>query len=161
MSRDVVFDNSASWYLPPTPDLNSNPGSDNEVSEAEMPPDERAIRTREESPISFRLSGPNGRLSRRVVETRSCIPHTGSREDGLCARKKGRRRCRIAAQIGTSRIDASPTPKKAVTGLRERSPLRPRRPQHRRMSNCANLPARTTGLSGSHTTSTWRITMRT
>ena len=28
-----------------------------------MPPDEPEIGTREESPISFRLSGPNGRLS--------------------------------------------------------------------------------------------------
>ena len=35
VSRDVVFDESASWYLPPTPDLNSNPSSDDEVSEAE------------------------------------------------------------------------------------------------------------------------------
>ena len=29
-----------------------------------MPPDEREIKTLEESPISFWLSGPNGRLSR-------------------------------------------------------------------------------------------------
>ena len=57
------FDESASWYLPPTPDLNSDPSSDDEVNEAEMPPDEPEIKTREESPISFRLSGRNGRLS--------------------------------------------------------------------------------------------------
>ena len=50
--------------MPRTPDLNSNPSSDNEVSEAEVPPDEPEIRTHEESPISFRLSGPNGQLSR-------------------------------------------------------------------------------------------------
>ena len=62
MSRDVVFDESASWYLPPTPDLNSNPSSDDEVSEAEMPLDEPEIET--ESPISLQLSGPSGRLSR-------------------------------------------------------------------------------------------------
>ena len=42
----------------------SNPSSDDEVSEAEMPPDEPEIGTHEESPISLRLSGPNGRLSR-------------------------------------------------------------------------------------------------
>ena len=60
VSRDVVFHESASWYLPPTPDLNSNLSSDDEVSEAEMPPDEPEIETREESPISLRLSGPNG-----------------------------------------------------------------------------------------------------
>ena len=59
VSRDVVFDESASWYLPPTPDLDSNLSSDDEVSEAEMPPDEPEIETREESPISLRLSGPN------------------------------------------------------------------------------------------------------
>ena len=64
VSRDVVFDESASWYLPPTPDLNSNPSSDDEVSEAEMPPDEPEIGTPKESLISFWLNGPNGRLSR-------------------------------------------------------------------------------------------------
>ena len=58
VTHDVVFDESASWYLPPTPDLNSNPSSNDEVNEAEMPPDEREIGTLDESPISFRLSGP-------------------------------------------------------------------------------------------------------
>ena len=58
-----MFDESASWYLPSTPNPDSNPSSDDEVSEAEMPPDEPEIETREESPISLRLSGPNGRLS--------------------------------------------------------------------------------------------------
>ena len=64
MSCDVVFDESASWYLPPTPDLNYNPRSDDEFSEAEMPSDKPEIRTHEESLISFQLSGPNGQLSR-------------------------------------------------------------------------------------------------
>ena len=63
VSRDVVFDESASWYLPPTPDLNSNPSSEDEVSKDEMPPDEREVETLEESLISFRLSGLNERLS--------------------------------------------------------------------------------------------------
>ena len=58
-----MFDESASWYLPPTPDLNYNPSSDDEVSEAEMSPDEPEIGTYEESLISFQLSGPSGRLS--------------------------------------------------------------------------------------------------
>ena len=49
--------------MPPTPDLDSNPSTDDEVSEAEMPPNEPEIGTREESPISFRLSRPNGGLS--------------------------------------------------------------------------------------------------
>mgnify|MGYP000217460608 CR=1 FL=1 len=59
-----MFDESASWYLPSTLDLNSNPSFDDEVGEAEMPPDEHEIGNLEESPILFRLSGPNGRLSR-------------------------------------------------------------------------------------------------
>ena len=53
VSRDVVFDESVSWYLPPTPDLNSNPSSDDEVSEAEMPPDELEIGTRKEIRFCF------------------------------------------------------------------------------------------------------------
>ena len=43
VSCDVVFDGSASWYLPSTPDLNSNPSSDDEVNEDEIPPDELEI----------------------------------------------------------------------------------------------------------------------
>ena len=61
VSRDVVLDESASWYLPLTPSPDSNPNSDDEVSEAEMPPDELEIET--ESPMSLRLSGPSGQLS--------------------------------------------------------------------------------------------------
>ena len=63
VSRNVVFDESTSWYLPPTPALDSNPSSDEEVIEDKMPPDEPKIGTHKESLISFRLSGPNGRLS--------------------------------------------------------------------------------------------------
>ena len=37
VSRDIVFDESASWYLSTTPDLNSNLSSEDEVSEAEIP----------------------------------------------------------------------------------------------------------------------------
>ena len=65
VSRDVVFDESASWYLPSPPTLdNSIPISEDEVSEAEMPLDKGDIGSLEESLISFRLSGPNERLSR-------------------------------------------------------------------------------------------------
>ena len=49
---------------PPTPE-ESIPISEEEVSEAEMPWDEGDIGGLEESPISFKLSGPNERLSRR------------------------------------------------------------------------------------------------
>ena len=105
VSRDVLFDESASWYLPPTPDLNSNLSSNDEVSEVEMPVDEREIETREESPISFWLSGPNGRLSQfdqseeEPVSSGDSAVHSpaGSRGDGLRAREKGRRRCLITA----------------------------------------------------------------
>ena len=63
-SPHVVFDESASWYLPspPHPD-NSIPNSKDEVNEAEMSSNEEEIGTLEESPISFRLSGLNERLS--------------------------------------------------------------------------------------------------
>ena len=57
-----MFDESASWYLPPTPDLNSNPSSEDEVSEDELTSDEHEIEALDESPISFWLSGPNERL---------------------------------------------------------------------------------------------------
>ena len=59
-----MFDESASWYLPPTLDLNSNPSSEDEVSDAEMPPHERETESLEESPVSFRISGPTEPLSR-------------------------------------------------------------------------------------------------
>ena len=65
VSRDVVFDESASWYFPSSTNLdNSIPISEDEVNEAEMPLKGEEIRALEESPISFRLSGPNERLSR-------------------------------------------------------------------------------------------------
>ena len=96
----------------------------------------------------------------RVVETRPCIPRVGSRGDGLRASKKGRKRCRIPARIGTSLTDASPTPRELVTSLQRRNPRRPRRPRHRLMRDYANLPAGRTQLCGSDATSTWRIVMR-
>ena len=60
-----MFDDSVSWYLPSPPTLDESiPISDEEVTEAEMPWDEGDIGAPKESPISFRLSGPNERLSR-------------------------------------------------------------------------------------------------
>jgi hypothetical protein len=64
VSRDVVFDESASWYLPSIPQPNSNVSSDGEVSEAEMPREEPKIGTWPESPISVPLSGPCRGLGR-------------------------------------------------------------------------------------------------
>ena len=63
--RDVVFDETTSWYLPSSP----TPGhfirnSEDDISEAERPPDEEEYGTPKKTLISFRLSGPNERLSR-------------------------------------------------------------------------------------------------
>ena len=65
ISRDVVFDDWALWYLhlSPTP-INSIPNSEDEIYEAEMPLDKEEIDTLEKSLISFRLSGPNEGLNR-------------------------------------------------------------------------------------------------
>jgi hypothetical protein len=64
VSRDIVFDESASWYLPSIPQPSSNVSSDGEVSKAEMPQDEPEIGTRPESLISVPLSGPCEGLGR-------------------------------------------------------------------------------------------------
>ena len=65
VSRDVVLDESKSWYVPsPLTPEDSNPSSEDQVSEVEMPPDEREIGALEKSPISFPLSGPNEQLNR-------------------------------------------------------------------------------------------------
>ena len=104
VSRDVVFDESASWYLPPTPRPDTNPSSDDEVSEAEMPPDEPEIKTREESPISLQLSGPNERLSR--YDQSGEEPASSGDSAVHSPRRKPR-----------SQTDTSPTPREPVTGL--------------------------------------------
>ena len=59
-----MFNESALWYLhsSSTP-INYIPNSDGEINEAEMPLDDEEIRTLEESPISFWLSGLNEGLS--------------------------------------------------------------------------------------------------
>ena len=88
-----MFDESASWYLPspPTSD-NYILISEDEVSEAEMPLDEGDIETIEESSISFRLSGPNERLSRydQSDEEPASIPCSKSQGDGVRANRKER-----------------------------------------------------------------------
>jgi hypothetical protein len=64
VSRDVVFDESASWYLPSLPQPDLTVSFDGEVSEAEMPREEPEIGTRPKSSISVPLSGPCGGLGR-------------------------------------------------------------------------------------------------
>ena len=164
-----MFDESASRYLPPTLDLSFNLSSKDEVSEAEMPPDERETETLEESPVSFRLSVPNERMSRfhkSDEESASsgdseCIPHPESRGHGLRVKKRERRRCWSTTWIGTSQTDTNPSPRRVMTGPRKRSLRRPQKPQYWLMSNYADLPARRTLLCVLDTTSTWVIIMHT
>ena len=111
LSRDVVFDESASWYLPSTPNPNSNPSFDDEVSEAEMPPDEPEIETHEKSPISLQLSGPNGRLSRydqsdeEPTSSGDSVVHSPRRKPRrrLMRKEKGKRK---VSDSGTDRNES-------------------------------------------------------
>ena len=68
VSRDVVFDESASCYALPTPSPDSIPITEDEASEPETiweeEEEEEGVGTLEESPTSFRIRGPNERLSR-------------------------------------------------------------------------------------------------
>ena len=112
MSRDVVFDESASWYLPPTPSPDSNPSTNDEVSEAEMPPDEPEIETHEESPISLRLSGPSGHLSRydqsdkEPASSGDSAMHSPRRKPRrrLTRKEKGKKR---VSDSGTNRYESN------------------------------------------------------
>ena len=64
MSRDVVFDELASWYTLPTPTPDEDLISEDEASEPEeVQVEDEDFGTLEESPISFWLSGPNEELS--------------------------------------------------------------------------------------------------
>ena len=66
MSQDVIFDESALWYLRPTPTtIHSIPNSEDEANEAEMSLDGEEIGALEEIPITFQLSGSNEELSRK------------------------------------------------------------------------------------------------
>ena len=58
MSHNVVVDESASWYSLPILD-DSMLITETEISEVEMMVKEEEIDTPDESPVSFRLSGPN------------------------------------------------------------------------------------------------------
>ena len=66
MSRNVEFDESASWYSLPAPMSDSDPIPEDEASEPEMirAEDEEGFGTLDESPISFRLSGLHEQPSR-------------------------------------------------------------------------------------------------
>ena len=65
MSRDVLFDELASWYslLSPTPEDFIPIIEDEAIKPNMIREEEEGFRTLEESLISFWLSGPNERLS--------------------------------------------------------------------------------------------------
>ena len=92
-----------------------------------MPPDEREIGTLDESLISFRLSGPNGRLSQFDQSEEESASSGDSAV--LSPRRKPRRRLtrkeywkkkmRIIARIETSRIHVTPTSRRAMTAEKD------------------------------------------
>ena len=91
-----------------------------------------------------------------VVPPHFTCTHVATRQ----RQEKGKKKM---SEYGTDRDESDrheSDSKRAMTGLRERSPRRPKRSHHRLMRNYADLPARRTVLCGSDT-STWRITMRT
>ena len=82
--------------------------------------DEPEIKTREESPISLRLSGPNGRLSRydqsdeEPASNGDSAVHSPRRQ--LTRKEKGKK----VSDSGTDRNESdrrNPTPRELVTGL--------------------------------------------
>ena len=133
-----------------------------------MPTDEPEIEI--DSPISLRLSGPNGRLSRydqsdkEPASSGDSVVHSPRRRPRrrLTRKEKGKKKL---SDSGTDRRESdrreSDSEDSGSTELQSRSPRRPRRPRHRLMNDYADLPARGTRLCGSDTTSTWRIIMRT
>jgi hypothetical protein len=162
MSHDVVFDESTSWYLPSVPEPDSNPSSDGEVSEAEVPPDEPEIGTRPESPISVPLTGPSaglGRFDQSDDEPASSgdsamySPRKQPKRRFTC-KENGKRKVSDADTQRRSHADARLTRRHKVPRLRERSPYQVTR-------GYADLPARRNPSNSSGITSTWRIIMRT
>jgi hypothetical protein len=90
VSRDVVFDESTSWYLPSVSQPDSNPSSDGEVSDAEMPPDVPEIGTQPESPISVPLTGPSAGLGRFDQSDEEPVSSGDSAMHSPCKRPKRR-----------------------------------------------------------------------
>ena len=129
-----MFDESASWYLPRLWTSTLNPSSDDEVSKAEMPPEEHEIETLDESPISFRLSGPNERLSRfdqskeEPASSRDSAMHSPRRKPRRQLTRKEKWKKKMP-DYGTDRDESDKResdseksddkPRRAMTGLRE------------------------------------------
>ena len=121
-----MFDKYASWYLPLTPDLNSNPSFEEEDNEAEMPLDKHKTETLEESLVSFRLSRPNEQLSRfdqldeELASSGDAAVHSSHRKP----RRRFTRKEKVKKKMPEhntdrkSRTDATPTPRIAMMALR-------------------------------------------
>ena len=91
MSQDAEFDESTSWYSLPTLTTDSDPMPKDEASEPEPAQVENdEARTKEESPESFRLSGPNDRLSQ--LDQSDDETASGGDSVVLSPRKEPRRR---------------------------------------------------------------------
>ena len=93
VSRDVVFDESESWYsLPFSTPADSIPITKDEANETEPILEEEKIDTLGESLIPFRLSGPNEEQFDMSLSDEDSSPRWKSR-NGLPSKRKGRRRC--------------------------------------------------------------------
>ena len=153
VSRHVVFDKSDSWYLPPPPiPDNSILISEDEVNEAEMPPDEEEIRALEENVIKFWLSGPNEVLTRHDQSDEEPVSNGDSVALSPC-RKTSRKPMRKEKgkmkmpENGTytvfcTRVTLKPFGAKMDLWRRGRS--RPRGPSNQQSRSCVGLPARRT-----------------
>ena len=166
-----MFDESVTWYLPLPPTLeDSNPSSEDEVREAEIPPNERETETLEESPVSFRLSGLNEQLSRFDQSNEEPKSNGDSVVHSPCRKSRRRLTCKEKGKEKMSGYGAnrdksdrreSDSEKRNEGPSRVKSVSAKKAEQHRLLNNYADLPARRTLLCGSYTMSTWRITMRT
>jgi hypothetical protein len=115
VSHDVVFDECVSWYLPPAPQPDSNPSSDEDVSEAEMPRDEPEIGTWPESLISVPLSGPSEGLSRFD----NSVDEPASNGDSVVhSPRKKPRRWFTRKEKEKKKVSDSDTQRKRVTPIR-------------------------------------------
>ena len=154
--------------MPPTPE-DSNSSSEDEVSEAEMTPDEHEIGALEENPISFRLSGPNERLSRfdqsdeKPVSSGDAAVHSSRRKlrGRLTRNEKGKKKMSVydtdkdesdRRESDSEKSDDGPSRAKSMSASKASTLAN---------EQLADLPTKRTLLCGSDTTSTWRITMHT
>jgi hypothetical protein len=144
-------------YLGTTPNLRHLLVSNEEVSDAEIPPDIPEIETRPESPNPVPLTGPSaglGRFNQSDKEPASSEDSTvqspaQATGETVYARRRGSGRYRMPIPRGRSHVGKRLTQRHKVPGLRQRSP-------HRVPEGYADLPARVNPSNGPGITSTWR-----